>query len=96
MPLSGSCFCGRVPYRIGALPQRRSCHCSRCRKAFSGSGSVYAEVTPGSFSWVSGEENLTQYESRPVCVSVKPAGPHSVECIKAKCMESLWVPLTAN
>ena len=58
MSLSGGCFCGRVCYRIGApLSSGRSCHRSRCRKAFSGSGSAYAEVTPRSFSWVSGEEN---------------------------------------
>ena len=66
MSLSGGCFCGRVRYRIGApVSGGRSCHCSRCRKAFSGSGSAYAEVTPGSFSWVSGEANLTEYESTP-------------------------------
>jgi len=66
MLLTGGCFCGRVRYQIGSpLGAGRSCHCSRCRKAFSGSGSAYAEVAPGSFSWVSGEENLTRYESAP-------------------------------
>jgi len=64
--LTGGCFCGRVRYRISApLKNGRSCHCSRCRKAFSGSGSAYAEVAPGSFSWTTGEDNLTQYESAP-------------------------------
>ena len=66
MPLTGGCFCGRVRYRIeAALRAGRSCHCSRCRKAFSGAGSAYAEIEPGSFSWVGGEDNLTAFESTP-------------------------------
>jgi hypothetical protein len=66
MGLSGGCFCGRVRYQISApLGPGRSCHCSRCRKAFSGTGSAYAEVAPGSFSWLSGEDNLTFHETAP-------------------------------
>jgi hypothetical protein len=66
MPLTGGCFCGRVRYTIAApLKAARSCHCSRCRKAFSGAGSAYAEVEAGSFSWVSGESSLVTYESVP-------------------------------
>lgn len=66
MHLTGGCFCGCVRYALSApLLNARSCHCSRCRKAFSGAGSAYAEVTPGSFSWVSGEESLTRYGSTP-------------------------------
>lgn len=63
---TGGCLCGRVRYRIGsALRNGRSCHCSRCRKAFSGSGSAYAEVVADSFSWTSGEQSLTHYETSP-------------------------------
>jgi hypothetical protein len=66
MSLTGGCFCGRVRYRIDApLRPARSCHCSRCRKAFSGSGSAYAEIEPGTLVWVNGEDNLTHYESMP-------------------------------
>ena len=66
VPLAGGCFCGRVRYEIRApLRAARSCHCSRCRKAFSGSGSAYAEVEPGSFSWQRGRENLSRYETAP-------------------------------
>jgi hypothetical protein len=62
--LEGGCFCGAVRYRIvEPLHSARSCHCSRCRKAFSGAGSAYAEVVPGSFAWVQGEDRLVQYES---------------------------------
>ena len=62
--ITGGCFCGRVRYEVVApLRNARSCHCSRCRKAFSGAGSAYAEVAPGSFSWLAGEAQLTRYES---------------------------------
>ena len=66
MALTGGCFCGRVRYQVQSpLRGGRSCHCSRCRKAFSGTGSAYSEVLPGSFSWITGEDNLTHYESTP-------------------------------
>ena len=66
MTLTGGCFCGRVRYLVNApLCNARSCHCSRCRKAFSGAGSAYAEVMHNSFSWTSGADNLTKYESVP-------------------------------
>jgi hypothetical protein len=83
MVLTGGCFCGRVRYQVNApLSGVRSCHCSRCRKAFSGAGSVYAEVLPDSFTWISGVENLTSYESAPgwgLCFC-------SVELMKAEYM----------
>lgn len=66
MLLTGGCACGRVRYRIDApLHAARCCHCSRCRKTFSGTGSAYAEVVPGSFAWESGADQLTSYESAP-------------------------------
>ena len=66
MHLTGGCFCGAVRYRIDApLAAARSCHCSRCRKAFSGPGSAYAEIVPGSFAWTTGEDRLSFYESVP-------------------------------
>ena len=65
MNLEGGCFCGTVRYKIeGALGRVSACHCSRCRKAFSGPSSVYAEIAGGSrFSWVSGEHELTEFTS---------------------------------
>lgn len=66
MTLTGGCSCGRVRYRIDApLRAARSCHCSRCRKTFSGAGSAYAEVVPGSFTWESGRDDVTSYETAP-------------------------------
>ena len=36
MSITGECFCGEVRYQVtGKLHDARSCHCSRCRKAFS-------------------------------------------------------------
>ena len=64
--LTGGCFCGIVRYAITApLRNARSCHCSRCRKAFSGAGSAYAEITPGSLYWTHGEDALLSYETTP-------------------------------
>jgi len=66
MRLTGGCFCGQVRYAVTApLKNARSCHCSRCRKAFSGAGSAYAEIEPGSFAWTAGESDVVSYESTP-------------------------------
>lgn len=66
MTITGGCFCGRIGYEITEpLRNARSCHCSRCRKAFSGAGSAYAEIVPGSLVWVKGQDELTRYESTP-------------------------------
>lgn len=66
MPISGECFCGSVKYRInGTVRDARSCHCSRCRKAFSSQASSYALVDANEFEWLQGTELLTRYESQP-------------------------------
>ena len=62
MTIEGECFCGAVTYTInGSLRDARSCHCSRCRKAFSSQASAYAEVA-GDLIWLSGQDLLTTYE----------------------------------
>ena len=65
MGLTGGCMCGAVRYEVdGSLGGASACHCSRCRKAFSGASSVYAEIRDGGhFSWVAGEDELTEYRS---------------------------------
>lgn len=66
MLITGGCFCGRIQYSVSKpLRRARSCHCSRCRKAFSGAGSAYAEIEPGAFSWTAGETELVTYEATP-------------------------------
>jgi len=64
--IEGECFCGKIKYNIsGDLKNARACHCSRCRKAFSGASSAYAELSdPDSFSWVEGENNVQSYISK--------------------------------
>jgi hypothetical protein len=66
MAITGECFCGDIRYQIdGILKDARSCHCSRCRKAFSSQASAYALVEPQSFRWLAGSELLTNYHSQP-------------------------------
>lgn len=62
MAITGECFCGEVKYQVnGTLHDARSCHCSRCRKAFSSQASAYAIVEPNEFEWLAGEEKITTY-----------------------------------
>lgn len=62
MSIIGECFCAKVKYRInGSLKDARSCHCSRCRKAFSSQASAYALVDDAEFEWLSGKDLLTSY-----------------------------------
>ena len=62
MSITGECFCGEVKYQIsGTLRDARSCHCSRCRKAFSSQASAYALVDPDEFEWLSGQQFLSTY-----------------------------------
>lgn len=62
MSITGECFCGEIKYQItGKLQDARSCHCSRCRKAFSAQASAYALVDSSEFTWVSGEQLLSSY-----------------------------------
>ena len=62
MTITGECFCGKVKYRVeGKLRDARSCHCSRCRKAFSAQASAYAAVEPSEFKWLAGDNLLTSY-----------------------------------
>ncbi|WP_147171235.1 GFA family protein [Pseudomonas sp. SJZ079] len=64
MILTGECFCGSVAYEIaGTVRDARSCHCSKCRKAFSSQASSYALVEPDQFTWTRGQELLTTFSS---------------------------------
>ncbi|CAA0092376.1 Uncharacterised protein [Zhongshania aliphaticivorans] len=66
MAITGECFCGSIKYQIdGKLKDARSCHCSRCRKVFSGQASAYALVESSEFTWLQGRELLTSFSSSP-------------------------------
>jgi len=65
LTVTGECFCGEVKYRVnGKLFDARSCHCSRCRKAFSSQASAYALVNHEEFEWVGGESFLKSYTNQ--------------------------------
>ena len=65
MSIYGSCFCGEVKYEVdGSLKDAKSCHCSMCRKAFSAQASAFARLDTKDFSWISGSDKLTSYESK--------------------------------
>jgi hypothetical protein len=63
--IEGGCFCNSVRYQLkGRLQNARACHCSRCRKAFSGASSAYVELSPSSsLEWLSGEDLLSIHET---------------------------------
>lgn len=65
--VEGGCFCGTIRYAVdGGLCNARSCHCSRCRKAFNGASSAYAEIAPeATFRWLTGADALQRYEAAP-------------------------------
>ncbi len=62
MLLTGSCFCGAIQYEISRpLREAQSCHCSRCRKVFSGAGSAFGFLDGDCLRWVQGEDHLSRY-----------------------------------
>lgn len=64
--MRGSCLCGGVRYEIsGPLSGALNCHCSMCRKAHGAAFRSRAGVAPADFRWVSGEGQVTWYESSP-------------------------------
>uniref|UniRef100_A0A2A4Z959 Aldehyde-activating protein n=1 Tax=OCS116 cluster bacterium TaxID=2030921 RepID=A0A2A4Z959_9PROT len=61
-PITGECFCGAIKYQVnGKLRDGKSCHCSRCRKAFNAQASAMAFVEPAEFEWLCGEDLLTSH-----------------------------------
>lgn len=62
----GGCLCGRVRYEIsGTIQNIVYCHCSKCRKAQGSAFATNGNVAFRDFSFVSGEGELTGYESSP-------------------------------
>ena len=66
MPLQGSCACKTVTYEVDgtswrhfALPLRT------CRKTHAAAFNSAAGVQPEAFRWLSGEAQLSQFESSP-------------------------------
>jgi hypothetical protein len=62
--LTGSCFCSELTFVIRApLLGAQSCHCSRCRKVFSGTGSAFAFLAEDSFERTCEPTALGRYAS---------------------------------
>lgn len=62
----GGCLCDAVRYEItGGIRNIVMCHCSLCRKAQGSAFATNGIVNTSDFRFVSGEENLTGYESSP-------------------------------
>lgn len=65
-PLTGSCLCGALRYRIdAAIEALTHCHCSQCRKGHGAAFASYANVRSEQFRFTSDEQALGRYESSP-------------------------------
>lgn len=63
---TGQCLCGDVMFEYdGPLGPVSLCHCSQCRRAHGSAFSASAPVQKVRFRVVSGEERITEFESRP-------------------------------
>ncbi len=55
--LTGSCMCGAVRFELSRPPVAAGyCHCSRCQRRSGTAASVNAQLAPGSFRYLHGEE----------------------------------------
>ena len=62
----GSCLCGKVRFEITSeIKDIVFCHCSNCRKAQGSAFATNANVSKDGFRFVSGEDDLTSYQSSP-------------------------------
>ena len=62
----GSCLCGEVRFEItGKIENIVYCHCSQCRKAQGSAFATNGNVDAEAFNFISGEGELTGYESTP-------------------------------
>ena len=63
---NGGCLCGKVRFEIsGEVQNIVYCHCSLCRKAQGSAFAANANVNINEFKFISGEQELTGYESTP-------------------------------
>ena len=63
---NGGCLCDSVRFEIsGPIENIVYCHCSRCRKAQGSAFAVNGNVLASDFHLITGEQDLTGYESSP-------------------------------
>ena len=64
---NGTCLCGKITWKIDGSPiSAAHCHCRMCRKAHGAAFGTYYSVSPENFSWISGEEEATEYVSSDI------------------------------
>jgi hypothetical protein len=63
LPLTGGCLCGGVRFELTAPPVRATyCHCTRCQRRTGTGASAQAQVVPGSFRIVRGEDLVREWQ----------------------------------
>ena len=63
---NGGCLCGKVRFEItGKIQDVIYCHCSQCRKAQGSAFATNGNIDIKGFKFISGENELTGYESSP-------------------------------
>lgn len=61
---NGSCLCGTVKFTVESeIKDIVYCHCSLCRKAQGSAFATNGNVQLQNFTFLSGEDNLTSYQS---------------------------------
>ena len=62
--LTGKCLCGVIAYQVnGDIGPIVNCHCSRCRRWHGAAFRTRCTVKSQDFTWLSGEELLSKYQS---------------------------------
>ena len=64
MSYKGGCLCGQIRFEIrGPISNIIYCHCSQCRKAQGSAFATNGIVQASDFHFISGENNLTGYNT---------------------------------
>lgn len=62
--ITGRCECKRVRYQVdGEITDFSHCHCGQCRRLHGAAFASFGGVARGEFSYLSGESDLSSYES---------------------------------
>ncbi len=63
---TGQCLCGDITFEYtGPLGPIALCHCSQCRRAHGSAFSASCPVQKVRFQFTTGEDLITEYQSRP-------------------------------
>ena len=70
---TGSCTCGALKFEVrGPVVGIGQCHCSKCRKETGTGSSTSIPVSGNQFRWVSGQDQISDYDRCAVCGSLVP------------------------